>query len=316
MTEIRLPLSITYETEGITPVGDVIEALKALDALTKDAVSVLPSLIDGLRVEKCSLNVRSLTQESPLRELFFISLFFAFQEDLENEVPAMIEDLFKVTVSDNYDTIVTVAVLAIAFYGAGIAIDAVKKTFTDSLPRTQFEDLIQVLAAETGKPAKDIRDIIQARFGKPASAKRLAGAAKSLFLPSQKDGNAPVLFDRKRVSSETIREIPYPGDSDQKTDFDRYQPHQSIKLELHAQDRDRAATGWAAIAGEISDQRLKVRVMEPVEPAELWGVDEIVADIVVVSKLTSDGYVPAEIQITHVWPTGEALEFQSLRDSE
>ena len=61
MSEIRLPLSITYETEGVTPVADVIAALQATDALVKDAASLLPSLIDGLQVEKCSLNVRSLT---------------------------------------------------------------------------------------------------------------------------------------------------------------------------------------------------------------------------------------------------------------
>lgn len=305
MAEIRLPLSIIYETEGVTPVSDVIEALKATDAIVSDAVSLLPSIFDGLRIEKSSLNVRTLTQESPLREVFFISIFLAVQEDLEREVPALIEDLFKVTVNDRYDTILTVTVLAVAFYGAGMAIDVVKKTFADSLPRSKFEELVQLLALETGKSPSELREIIQARFGKPSAARRLVSNAKRIFLPSQRERNAPVVFDRDRIPSETLREIPYVGEAEEKTDFDRYKPLQNVLLELHAQDRDKAATGWAAVASEVSEKRLKVRVMQPVEPAELWGHDTITANIVVVSKLTSDGYQPVEIQITEVVNSGE-----------
>lgn len=308
MAEIRLPLSITYETQGVTPVADIIAALQATDALTKDAVSLMPSLFDGLRIEQCYLNVRSLTQESPLKEIFFISVFLTYQEDLEREVPTLLKDMFNITVSDKHDTLVTVAVLAIAFYGASLAIDAVKKSFTDSLPRQKFEDLIQVMASETGRPASDIRAIIESKFSKPASAKRLASAAKQLFLPSQRDQNAPVVFDRDRIATETIREIPYPGDSDQKVDFDRYIPTDGVVLELHAQDRDRAATGWAAVAQGISEKRLKVRLMEPLQPSDLWGLDEVVANVVVVSKLTSEGYAPAEVQIVELSSSEEVIK--------
>ncbi len=183
----------------------------------------------------------------------------------------MFEDFFNITVSDSYDTLLTVAVMAVAFYGAGLAIDAAKKTFADSLPREKFEELVQVLALETGKTPSDLRQIIQAKFGKPAAARRLVGHAKRIFLPSQRDRNAPVVFDRDRIPSETIREIPYAGDSEKPTDFDRYEPRHDTILELHAQDRDRAATGWAAVAVDVSPKRLKVRVMVPVEPADLWG---------------------------------------------
>lgn len=301
MSEIRLPLSITYETEGVTPISDVIVALQATEAITRDAVSILPSLIDGLSIEKSSLNVRAVTQESPLRELFFISLFVAFQDELVTEVPPMLEDLFNTTVPDKYDTIVTVAFLAVAFYGAGLAIDAAKKALTDSLPRQKFEELIAVLASETGKPAADIRTILDAKFGKPSAVKRVVKAAKDLFRPSQTDKNASAVFDRDRIPPETIREIPYPGDSDKPADFDRYHPFKQVRLDIHAMDRDRGATGWAAVAEDLSEKRLKVRVMEPLTPSALWGRESVVADGVLVSKLTSDGFVPSEIQMTAVY---------------
>jgi hypothetical protein len=236
-----------------------------------------------------------------LRELFFISLFVTYQDELVTEVPPMLEDLFNITLPDQYDTIVTVVFLAVLFYGAGLAVDAVKKAFTDSLPRQKYEEMIAVLAAEMGRPASDIRSIIDAKFAKPAAAKRVVRAAKDLFRPSQIDGNAPVVFDRDRVPSKTLREIPYPGDSDKSVDFDRYKPFERIKLHIHAMDRDRGATGWAAVAEDLSDNRIKVKLMEPLAPSSLWGREAIVADGVLVLRLTSDGFVPAEIQITKVY---------------
>lgn len=300
MTEIRLPLSITYETGGPTPVSDIIEALRATDDLVRDAAALLPSLIDGLRVNKSSLNVRILSQESPLREIFFVALFIAFQDDLEAEVPPMIESLFDVTISDDYDTIVTVAFLAVVFYGVGLAIDATKKMVTASIPRERYHELAALLARPTGKTPDDVERIIRAHFEKPSAAKRLMSQARRVFLPSQRDKNAPILVDRARVSSDVVREVPYSQPTEKKSDFDRYAPYDGVDLEIHAMDRDKSTTGWAAVAPSISDKRLKVRVMEPVKPSDLWGIDQINADIVVVSKLTAEGYVPTEIQITAI----------------
>ncbi|MZR14208.1 hypothetical protein GQE99_14390 [Maritimibacter sp. DP07] len=304
MTEIRLPISITYETEGPVAIGDVIVALQAAEAIADDAVALLPSLIDGLQINGSSLNVRSLEQGS-LREAFFLALLFTYQGALEEEVPPMIEDLFNITVSDQYDTLATLVFLIVIFYGAGLAIDVVKKAFSDSLPRAKFEELVKLLAAETGKPAADIRDIIEAKFQKPAAAKRVVRNAGKFFLPSHKGSNAPLKVDRDTISSEVVRQIPFDGSTDKENDFDRYKPYEAVELEIHAQDKDKSSTGWAAVARGISDKRLKVRVVEPVHPADIWQKDVVTADIVLVLKLTSDGYVPAEIQVTRLVEPGE-----------
>lgn len=299
MTKIELPLSILYETEIPTPIQDVIVSLQAVDAITQDAVSLLPSLIDGLQIDQCSLNVRTL-EEGSLKEALFLALLVTYQPELSKEVPPMLESLFDVTVSDKYDTIVTVAFLTVLFYGTGLAIDVAKKAFSDSLPRAKFEELVEILALETGKPSSEIRQIVEARFLKPAAAKRVVREAKRFFIPSQKDQNAPVVFDRDRVGSDVVQEVPYPAETDKSQDFDRYQSYNAILLELHAQDRDKSATGWAAVAKEVSEKRLKVRVVDPVQPADLWQKDSVIADVVVVSKLTSEGYTPSEIQITNL----------------
>jgi hypothetical protein len=305
MAEIRLPLSIVYETEGVTPVSDIIVALQAANEVSRDVVSLLPSFFEGLKIEASSLNVRSLTQESPLREYFLLALTIAFQDDLKAEVPPMIEDFFNVRISENYDTLVTVIFMIVIFYGASLAVDGIKKAFTKSLPKAKLDELIQTLALETGRPAQDIRDIVEAKFEKPAATKRLLAQVGQFFLPSQKSKNAPVRFDRDVIPSETIRDIPYlKGGEEAKQDFSRYKPHAGVELELHAQDRDKAATGWAAVAPSISPERLKVRVVEPVKPSDLWQRDRVTADVVVVEKLTANGYQPSEIQITAIAPDG------------
>lgn len=214
MAEIRLPLQITYETEGVTPVADVIAALHAANEVSKEVVAILPSFIEGLKIEASSLNVRSLTQESPLREYFLLALIVAFQDDLKEEVPPVLEDLFKVQIDDKYDTIVTVIFMIVVFYGVGLAIDAIRKTFSDSLPRAKLDELIQILALEFGRPASEVRAIIDARFEKPANTRRLISSARDFFLPSQKSKNAPIRFDRDVIPREMIREIPYAGSGD------------------------------------------------------------------------------------------------------
>lgn len=302
MAEIRLPLTITYETKGATPVGDVIQALRATEEFARDTAALLPSFIDGLRVESSELNVRSLSQESPLREYFLLALFLTFQDDLEQEVPVVLKDIFNITVSDKYDTLATVLFLTIMFYGAGLAIDAAKKMVTPSLPRGKFEELADVLCEQTGKTRDEVLAIIRAFYEKPSAARRLVTYAKRILLPSQREGNAPAVIGSERLESEMVREFPMISALDKKSDFDRYTPHYGVTLELHAMDKDKTSTGWAAVAQGVSDRRLKAKVIEPVLASDLWGKDTVTADIVVVSKLTSDGYVPSEIQITHVQP--------------
>ena len=52
-----------------------------------------------------------------------------------------------------------------------------------------------------------------------------------------------------------------------------------VELELHAQDKDREASGWAAVPKGISDKRLKMRLVDGVSPNELWGRDQIYGDV-------------------------------------
>ncbi|MER9677564.1 hypothetical protein, partial [Mesorhizobium sp. M0208] len=147
MAAINLPIQITYDTRGSTPLVDVIAALQAADIAIQDAVSLLPSLIDGVHIERSQINVRSLSQESPLRELFVVSLIVAFQDDLKTEIPPMLEDLFKVNIPDSYDSLVTVVTMIVLFYGASFLKDAAVKAVEDGALRRKLDNIVDQLGS-------------------------------------------------------------------------------------------------------------------------------------------------------------------------
>lgn len=93
----------------------------------------------------------------------------------------MIEGLFKIRINDQYDTIVTILFMIVVFYGAGLAVDLVKRAVSDSLPRAKYEELLEMLALETGKPVSDLRQILHAKFEKPSAVRRLVGQSKRIF---------------------------------------------------------------------------------------------------------------------------------------
>lgn len=300
MAEIRIPLTITYDTKGVTPIGDVISALQAAEIAIEDAISLLPSLLPGVHVEHSAINVRSLSQESPLRELFGIALFVAFQDDLKTEIPPMLESLFDIKIADQYDSIVTVATMIVLFYGAAFLKDAALKKLENGALRRQVDALMKHMAEETGMTVDRVRAIFDAKYSKPGPVKRLAKAVRGFFVPAQREGGVPVVFDRGQVGSDVIREVPYPDEFKDKEDFEKYTPYQARNLEIHAQDKDKINTGWAAVPRGITDKRLRMKLVDPLTASDLWNRDEVIADIIVVSKLTADGYVPSEIQVTNI----------------
>lgn len=300
MAEISLPVSITYDTSGTTPIPDIIAALQAADAAIQDAVSLLPSLINGLHIERSTVRVRLLSQESPLRELFVVGLVAALQPSLDGKASQVIESLFDVDIPDDYDSIVTFVAAVVLVYGASFLRDAAIKVVEDGALRRQLDSMVNQLAQSTKKTPEEIKKILDTKYGSPGPVKRIAKTVGKFFKPSQREGAKAVTFDRNRIEPEVIREIPYSDEFSAKEDFERYQAFNDVQLEIHAQDKDKISTGWAAIPVGLSDRRLKMKLVEPVSASDIWTKSSISGDITLVSKLTATGYSPQEIHLLRV----------------
>jgi hypothetical protein len=299
MVQITLPFSVEYRTEGQPTVQDVIIALQATDALMRQTVELLPSFVNGLRIESSSLNVREISHGS-LKEIFGVALFATFQDELEAEVPKMLESIFGVNISEDYDTIVTVVFLVVVFYAVSLAKDALAKKMENHKSRMMLDELLSVAASQTGKSRYELQQILDARYQKPNSLSGLITSAKSFFTPSKRSSDASIIVGKRILDRDLVRDVPLDSEAADIKDFSRYQPYQDVELCLHAQDRDKPNTGWAAVAPSISPNRLKVRVVDPVKPSDLWQRDQVKADVVVVEKITANGYRPTEIQITAI----------------
>lgn len=298
MASINLPLRIEYRTEGVTPIRDVITSLQAAEQLIGDGVELLPSFIPGLAIQRATVNVRSLTQESPLRELLLVTLIVTFQDDLKQEIPPMLERLFGLEISDQYDSILTVVVMIVLFYGVALARDAAARMLSEGPAKAQLRELERSLAEATGKTQDEVRTILKAKYAKPGPVKSLIRSVSGFFRPSHMENNAPIQLGSKTISREVVADVPYSNDTSEDDDFERFDPHSKVLLHLHATDVDKVNTGWAAVPKGVCDERLKMKLIPPVAPKDLFGKKTVTGDIVLISRMTADGFKPAEIHLT------------------
>jgi hypothetical protein len=300
MGAVSIPIRIIYDTQGATPVSDVIAALRSAETLIVDAVSLVPSLVPGARVELRGVSVQKLSQESPLHEILLAAVWVTAQKDLEEGVVGSVEHLFGVAVDPKYETLLTLVTLVVLFQGVALARKVVERVVTEGPAKRKLEGLVADLASSTGHSPEEVQRILNAKYDKPGPVKTVAKAAVCFFLPSMREGARAVSVNGDRIEPQVVGDIPMVHQIEKDEDFRRFEPHTNVELHIHAQDIDKSAVGWAAVPVAITEKRLKLRLVEPVHPEEVWGKSVVHGDIVLISELTAEGYKPREIQLTSV----------------
>ncbi len=292
--------SVKYLTDGPVPIRDIIESLQGTDTVLHEMSRLLPSFVDGLQVEKLEIKVREVAQQSPLREVFLVAMFLAFQKQLEEEVPNFITDATGIIIPDRFDTIVTVVALIVVFYGIGAVKDLVTGNGQAGAAEIHLSGLIAELSLATGKTETAIRDTLAKRYGEKAVWRRLANATSRFFAPSKRQDSAPVEVNERRFEREVIQEVPsdYLVEDASETHISRN--FSNVKLELHAQDRDHAGRGWAAVIKAVSDSRLRLKLMENVSAEEIWGHDVVNGDVTVIYERIGTENAPREVHLNRV----------------
>jgi hypothetical protein len=299
---VDIPFEVKYLTEGPVPIQDIIDGLISAKILIEEGGYNLAGIVPGLQVEQVQVNVSSISQESPLRELLLVAFFVAEQQNLEKEVPALVELLTGTPVPENFKTLVTLSVLAALFYGAGYVKDMVLAATANSAIKRQLEAIIKDLANRTGQTEDYVRRFLDEHYKPKPKIKLLAAAVVQFFRPSKAQSNAPILVNGHEINKDTVSDLPATYSYEEVLDAEYSRPFQRIELELHAQDKDREAQGWAAIPRGITDKRLRMRLVDGVVPSELWGRDLVRGDIIIKFKRVGTDMVPTEIHLTRVLP--------------
>lgn len=293
--QIRIPFEVEYETAGTVPIDDIIASLESVRGLLQEAGGILDDLPLGVDVEHLAISVRRISHESPLRELFIVSLIIAFQEDLDKTVPPLLEKVPGVEVPDGSEKLFTVLALIAVFYGVGFAKDVITSTVSDGPIRREYNALIDELAKMTGISGEDIKKKIEKRYKKSGSLSKLSRNALGFFRPSKRQDNAPIRVHNRRIESTVIKEVPdnfqFDHENSETSSVDLY----GVEVEIHAQDRDKGTSGWAAVIPGKVDKRLPMKLVEGVQPDQLWQQDTIRGDVTVVMR--RDGLENRALQI-------------------
>lgn len=291
---------VRYITTEPVPVRDIIESLRGVETVLNEVGRLLPEFVDGLSVEGVEIKVREIAQESPLRELFLFTLIMAYQQDLEAGVSDAIYTTTGLQVPPNLEALVTVLALIVVFYGVGTVRDLVVGPVTDGPARRKLNGLIQELAEDTGKSPEEIERVLENRYGEPSMKKRIANAASRFFTPSKRLNSAPVEVNGREIDRATVEDIPAPYLLEHEKDIKPTRNFYDVKLELHAQDKDHAGRGWAAIVQGVTEKRVRLKLMEDIDPSALWHKDRIRGDVTVKYERVGDKLNPIEIQLHQI----------------
>lgn len=292
--------AVRYITDDPVPIRDIIASLQGADAAIREAGRLLPLLVDGIKVDKVEIKVREVAQESPLREIFVVALFLAFQQDLEEEVPQLITDMSGVIIPDRFDTVVTVLAMIVVFYGAGALKDLVFGKGEDGAAKAQLDGLINELAPQVGKSEKQIRDVLEERYSERTLWKRLANTTSRFFAPSKQQNSAPIEINGRQITRQTVQDVPAEFLVEDAAEDRPSRLFANAQIELRAEDKDHTGRGWAAVVPKVSDQRLRMKLMEDVSAGDLWGRNTVVGDITVVYDRLGSEIVPKEIHLHNV----------------
>lgn len=297
--ELVLPFRVEYKTENPVPIPEIVGSLLSLQMLLEEAASNLETFVPGLTIEKIDIRVQEISHGS-LREVLLIGLFGVFQDELNHELPELVKEFMGVEMPESTHTLMTILVLVAIVYGAdyikSIVTDGIKETLTASWKK----NLIQDLADKTGRSYDETKKALDERYGKPGRIKRLADASVKFFQPSKRQGNAPIDVGNKRIDPRFVEDTEADFVYEEAASAEKSQDLYGVRLRIHQKDIDRETSGWAAIPIGIHHKRLPMKLLDGVTADQVWGNDEITADIVLLSKRKGVDFVPSEIHVIRV----------------
>lgn len=291
---------VTYTNAGRIPVADVAASLIANEQLLKDAALLLREVFPNLTDVHISVNLKEATTSSPLKEYFAYALVIAYQEELSEEVPKLIEALTGWDVPERFDTLVTVLVMLVAIYGVARGWERYKsKNNADPLPPSiegNYNTIIQVSGDMVGVEPKRLEEVLERQFKPKGKLTNLAKRAIEFIRPAKAEDGAGVKGGGVELTPEAVRDAPSLSDIALEEDVERQDPYAAEPIVIHATDLDRTTQGWAAHVPRLSERRMGMHLYPGVNPNDLFGKREVKADIIVVSRRNAqDEFFPYRI---------------------
>jgi len=284
--DIAVQHSLTYSTRGDVPVSLVARSLLANEALLIASIRTLEKCTPGMDVSSISVKVSELSNSSPLREAFIVSLYITFQHDLETKVPQLIEQLTGAHIPQQYDSLVTVLALTIAIYVIASGIERVMPGKSVKKLKEEYERKKDRISELSGVSKETIERYIAKHA---ASEKAFLKHVVDFFAPARIEGGISILLQNGEVaiSSDAIEEIPPGIDLNVEGQLTTYELSGTV-VDIHRSDRDENKHGWRAVIESISDRKVRMELAPTINPETLWGRNAVVGDVTVIEERARD----------------------------
>lgn len=305
MQELRFSHGFYYPDNHDIPLSDIAATLIAHERLLPIVADALEKIVPGLSVDDRKIFLERI-ERSSLKEAFFVALFVAFQDDLEQEVPALIEAMTGVHISDRYDTTITVLFLVALYYGASAIFRRGKKGDASPVPASIAADQ-QTYLEEAAAQLSTTPEKVAAAFDKAIGKQRLAvvqRAAVDLFRPAKRGTNGRIVpLGMDPIRAETVADFPT-AIALAELDDDVVPVHlPRARLHIRATDRDKTDKGWAGRIenDDLKTKRLPIRLAPGLDPDKLAELHEPEVEAFLESRFKEDGTTkPVRIHVFRI----------------
>jgi hypothetical protein len=316
MSEVTFRHSVAYPNATHPTLTDIANTLIAHEKLVFLLAELLENSLDGVTVNRINIELER-AEAGSIYEHFLVALFVVFQKDLEKDVPDVIEALTGYRVDERFDTIITVLLFVLLFWGARYLGSRVLRKTDPNAPVTvppaiqgDYNTYIHIAADQLNIPPERLEHAVE-KVAQGNKRQTLGRAAADLFRPAKRGGDGRIVAKGiPEVSPAAIAEFPNEAalaDLGRDTEIE---PYPNVVLEIRATDRDKRAQGWAGILEvEGLERRVPITLFPTIDMATLAQCRRARVDTMVETKaIGDDERVPVRI---HVITVHECLDAQT-----
>ncbi|MDQ0564979.1 hypothetical protein GRI55_09495 [Erythrobacter citreus] len=281
---------VEYSADQI-PLAEVVESLLAQQRLLEEGIAVLARAAPDSDLRLVAIHVNQIVAGSLLTDLA-LEIYHSYQESIDDKVIKGIEGLTGVDVPPEYESLATLAALAVTYFVARWAYEAVtqkKKKDQPALPSPppihidgEYNKVVNIIANTLTISPEAIERAVSDEIT-PKKRRQLVGRVTDFFRPAkQNPGSSINVGGFGDLEQEAITE--YPNEADlQGLEDTTILPLPNQQIEIRATDRDSLKTGWKArIIGQADIERKMPMDLYPTVDADALADHKmVVADIAV-----------------------------------
>lgn len=289
---IEADFKVTYNTENPPSVKDVIKSLSSLEYLIKKGALILEAAYPDIKIVSTNVYVQDIEAGSLYEWLKVTCLTRAIGEDNLQKL----EEVFNDILQDGGKVNSLVMLGTGAFIGAGIVAGSALLSGDELQPVNNYNSVnIVNVAQEAGITGEQIENIVEANMNK-----KVATNAVEFVQPAKNEDATISLGDNETLTipSEVVKNTPTV------TNFEpperKEEDYSNIDLYVYASDQDSSSRGWAGIAPELFETRVKFELGEELDSFTLHNAGKkLTADITLIRKYDKEkrNYVPEKIII-------------------